>query len=367
MKITIVLPRHYSVPIGGYHVLYSYANLLQARGHQICVLFPRNLSLSSSWNGRIKTPLWALKTRLQNRPLTPFFEFRDGVRIKFVSDLGGRRLPKADALVATAWQTAELLRHAPITAGQKFYIVQDYEFWRTAEPAIRKRIELTYNDDFEIVSISEAVDSMLRQCGAIPRARIPCGIDFGAFGRDVVGAHRAPLTLGFPARGEPFKGTADAIAAATLLRDIYGDQLEVTAFGSDAIAMPPWIRRLHWPNQSTLREFYNKIAVFMVPSHFEGWGLPGCEAMACGAALVTTDNGGSRDYAIADDTALVVPPKEPQLLAAAVNRLFQDATLRNELAERGHAFIQRFRLEQSADSLEHVLQGGTVTNRPGQL
>jgi hypothetical protein len=34
------------------------------------------------------------------------------MRIRFVSDLGGPRLPKADVLIATAWKTAELLRHA---------------------------------------------------------------------------------------------------------------------------------------------------------------------------------------------------------------------------------------------------------------
>src|SRR5262245_16694588 len=111
MNITIVLPYYYTVPIGGYHVHYSYANLLEARGHQVCVVFPRKLSLSSSWKDRMKQPIWELKKRVQNRPLIPNFNLRDGVRIKFVSDLGGRRLPKADALIATAWQTAELLRH----------------------------------------------------------------------------------------------------------------------------------------------------------------------------------------------------------------------------------------------------------------
>jgi glycosyltransferase involved in cell wall biosynthesis len=354
MKISIVLPAYYNHPIGGYHVHYSYANLLQERGHQTCVLFPRNLSLSSGWKARIKTPLWALKIRWQNRPLTPYFKLRDDVRIRFVSDLGGPRLPKADVLIATAWQTAELLQYAPDNRGKKFYIVYDYEHWRTAEPAKRKRIERTYNARFEFISTSGVVDDLLRQFGAIPRARIPCGIDFEVFGCDVASADRAPLTLGFPARSEPYKGTTDAIAAATLLRDIYGEQLKVTAFGNHEL--PPWIHRLQGPSASALREFYNNIAVFLVPSHFEGWGLPGSEAMACGAALVTTDNGGSRDYAIADKTALVVPPKEPQLLAAAVNRLFQDPDLRIGLANRGRSFIQQFRWEQAAQRLEHLMQ-----------
>ena len=57
---------------------------------------------------------------------------------------------------------------------------------------------------------------------------------FDVFGRDIPSALRTPLTVWFPARSEPFKGTADAIAAATLLRNIYGDRLQVTAFGSHA-------------------------------------------------------------------------------------------------------------------------------------
>ncbi|WP_159726021.1 glycosyltransferase family 4 protein [Methylosinus sp. Ce-a6] len=356
MKISIVLPAYFNGPLGGYHVHYNYANLLQARGHQVCIIFPHTLSLSSDWKERIKSPLWALKTRLQNRPLTPHFKLRDDVQIKFVSDLSGPSLPKADALIATAWQTAELLRYAPDNRGRKFYIVYDYEFWRTVEPATRVRMERTYSIDFEIIATSGAVEAMLTQCGALPRARIPCGIDFDAFGRDVASTDRAPLTLGFPARKKAFKGAADAIVAATLLREIYGDRLHVTAFGSDEIEMPQWISRLRRPSQPNLREFYNNNAVFMVPSHFEGWGLPGCEAMACGAALVTTDNGGSQDYAIADMTALVVPPKEPRVLAAAVNRLFQDPLLRSEIAERGHTFVQQFRWERSADKLERLLQ-----------
>ena len=64
--------------------------------------------------------------------------------------------------------------------------------------------------------------------------------------------------------------------------------------------------------------------------------------MACGAVLVTSDNGGSQDYAIADLTALVEPPKEPGILADAFDRLIQDSILLCEFADRGHAFVQQF-------------------------
>ena len=273
MKISIVLPGYYNFPIGGYHVLYTHANLLRARGHEVSILFPRKLWPGSSWKGRLKTRFWALSTRLRNRPLIPHFPLHDDVRVMLLSDLGGPALPKADVLIATGWATAELLRHAPADRGRKFYFVQDYEYWKTADSVTRERIESTYKAGFKILTISKVVDEMVRQCGGSPVAQVPNGIDFDVFGRDVPGADRRPLTLGFPIRTEPFKGAADAIAALTMLREIHGDRLEVTAFGSSEIAAPDWIRRLDRPDQTRLRAFYNDVAVFLVPSHFGGLGV----------------------------------------------------------------------------------------------
>ena len=44
-------------------------------------------------------------------------------------------------------------------------------------------------------------------------------------------------------------------------------------------------------------------AVLVLPSWEEGLGLPGIEALACGAALASTDTKGGRDYALAGETA----------------------------------------------------------------
>lgn len=355
MRISIALPMYINIHFGGYNVYYRYANYLQERGHQVTIVFPRYLEGSGSWKGWVWAPVWGLRQRLQNRPLIPTFKLNDGVRVSFVPDLGGKWFPKADILIATAWETAEFMRDLPTDRGRKWFIVYDYEFWRSANPDTRARIERTYSMGYTIISTSGAVDGMLRQLGAEPVAEIPCGIDFDAFGEDVPAAERAPLTLGFPARKEPFKGREDAVAAVIRLRERYGDQLRVTAFGSAPVDLPPWVEWLFRPSQPELRRFYNENAVFMVPSHYEGFGLPGAEAMACGAALVTTDTGGSRDYAFPDTNALVVPPQRPDCLADAVDRMLQDRELRIRLAQRGREDVQRFQWQTACESLERVL------------
>jgi glycosyltransferase involved in cell wall biosynthesis len=355
VKISIVLPCHLYQPIGGYRVHFTYANELSRRGHNVSLIFPLDLSTGPrSWSERKKAIVRTVKTWVDPRSPFAHFKLYRGVTILFVPNLDPSSLPKADILVATGWQTAELLVHALPKHGRKFYVVYDYEFWRTVDATTKARIEATFTDDFAVVSTSDAVDEMLGHCGVTARMQIPCGIDFTAFGCDVPIADRTPLMIGFAARSELFKGTQDAVAAVEILRQIYGDRLQVAAFGSPSIKLPDWIRRIDSPTPAELRLFYNSLSVFLAPSHFEGWGLPACEAMVCGTALVSTDNGGSRNYAFDRQTALVVPPGSPEALARASDVLFQDDGLRRDLAAQGREFVQRFQWKNAVDKMENL-------------
>ena len=352
MRIVFALPAYHAGPIGGYIVHYQYADLLARLGHEVTVLFPRQADGTVSG---LEGLLWAAYVRLRNRPLVRWLPSDTTVKLRLVRDLSPRVLPDADVLIATAWQTALPLAAAPRRCGRKFYIVYDYEHLMTAGMAERQLIESTYALPFGIVATSGVVADTVRRCGGTPLAVVPCGLDFSAFGMDVAPEQREPFTVGFPMRSEPFKGAADAIEAAAILRTRYGERLRVTAFGSRRLGLPEWIEWLDYPSQPALRRFYNAQSVFLLPSHFEGWGLPGVEAMACGAAVVTADNGGCRDYAFDGETASVVLPRQPQGLADAVGRLFEDDGLRIRLARAGERFVQRFQWRDAAERLNAVL------------
>ncbi|HLL25114.1 MAG TPA: glycosyltransferase family 4 protein [Kofleriaceae bacterium] len=70
-----------------------------------------------------------------------------------------------------------------------------------------------------------------------------------------------------------------------------------------------------------------------VPEGFEGFGIAVIEAALCGTTSVVTANSGLAEAVVADETGLVVPPEDPPALAAAVNRLLADATLRTRLGD----------------------------------
>jgi glycosyltransferase involved in cell wall biosynthesis len=73
--------------------------------------------------------------------------------------------------------------------------------------------------------------------------------------------------------------------------------------------------------------------VFVLPSQWEARALVVQEAMAAGAPVVASDVGGLHD--LVAGTGLLVPPADPEALAAAVEHVLTDPCLRDELAGKG--------------------------------
>src|SRR5205085_1917822 len=83
-------------------------------------------------------------------------------------------------------------------------------------------------------------------------------------------------------------------------------------------------------------ELYAETEIAVVPSLYEGFSLPAVEAMACGVPLVATTGGALPEVAGTDgDTALLVPPGDPQALAVAIGRMLDDAALRERVGAAG--------------------------------
>ncbi len=78
--------------------------------------------------------------------------------------------------------------------------------------------------------------------------------------------------------------------------------------------------------------------------------------MACQTALVTTDTGGCRDYAVDNETALVSPPKQPQALADNILRALTDANLLKQLSKNGHRMAQKFKWSESVGKMEQIIK-----------
>jgi rhamnosyl/mannosyltransferase len=92
--------------------------------------------------------------------------------------------------------------------------------------------------------------------------------------------------------------------------------------------------------EHALPSYYHAADVFCLPSveRSEAFGLVQLEAMACRKPVVSCDLGNGVNYVNQDGvTGLVVPPRDERALAAAINRLLDDAALRKEMGEAGYA------------------------------
>jgi glycosyltransferase involved in cell wall biosynthesis len=75
----------------------------------------------------------------------------------------------------------------------------------------------------------------------------------------------------------------------------------------------------------------------VVPSVYEGFGLPAGEAMACQVPVISTNGGALPE--VVGDAGLIVPVKDHQAIADALRRLLADHILQNELALKGRERI----------------------------
>ncbi|HKQ52816.1 MAG TPA: glycosyltransferase family 1 protein, partial [Pyrinomonadaceae bacterium] len=112
------------------------------------------------------------------------------------------------------------------------------------------------------------------------------------------------------------------------------------------------VRFTGYVSDDDLRALYSSCRAFVYPSLYEGFGLPPLEAMACGAAVIT-----SRVPAITEtvgEAARLVAPTDYRELAQAIIRLFEDAGERACLSSAGLARVARFSWEKTAASTVQV-------------
>jgi glycosyltransferase involved in cell wall biosynthesis len=109
-------------------------------------------------------------------------------------------------------------------------------------------------------------------------------------------------------------------------------------------------------SQLDLISEYNQAEVAVLPSLFEGFGLPALEAMACGTPLIATTAGALPEVTGPDrEAALVVPPGDERTLARALRTILKNSSLQQRLSQAARSRAERlFSWERAASSMEKI-------------
>jgi glycosyltransferase involved in cell wall biosynthesis len=319
----------------------SHADRLAARDHEVRVVVPAGSAVRALWRNRVRrTPEWMPRLR---------------GRLQWVSRWDPRHLPEADAVVATAWQSVEAVAAAPVRCGRKFYFVQHYESLYHGDPA---RVDATYRIPLRKIVISTWLADVMAEKFNSPAAVIVTPVDPGLFHPEPPELDDGRFRVLMLHHEYAWKGVADGLEAVQRAKARYRE-LVLVGFG-----VKPPRRRLVYdefhenPPQDRLAALYSRCQVYLCPSWDEGLGMPAMEAMACGAALCTYDNGGNRDYAIDGRTAVVAPRRDVDALAWGLMRLVEDRALRERIARQGQEFVTtQFDWERATTRMEALLRG----------
>jgi glycosyltransferase involved in cell wall biosynthesis len=168
---------------------------------------------------------------------------------------------------------------------------------------------------------------------------------------------------------KPIKNIATLLKAFALLRERDDAGVELVLVGREELRS---LRRLaedlgivehvHFAGyvpEDELPLYFRAAAVFVLPSHYEGFGLPALEAQACDCPVVCSRTPALVE--VAGEAALFFDPGSATELAGALATLLRDAELADRLRAAGRSNLERFCWTSSAAGL-HALIAALVRN-----
>jgi glycosyltransferase involved in cell wall biosynthesis len=231
-----------------------------------------------------------------------------------------------------------------------------------------------YNDQIEtavqhaahILAVSKATKDDLITMLNVPADKItvqPHGVDrqFRPLLHDELEPARTRLRL--PRRFILHVGTLEPRKNLPALLDAYAGLVDPPALVlagrvgwlfEETMARIRKMQRDHHPiivrhdiDDEDLPALYNAASVLVLPSLYEGFGLPALEAMACGTPVVVSDRSSLPE--VVGDAGVLVDPEDTAALTAALQRSLDDARWQQTARERGLTRAAQFTWRRSAE------------------
>jgi glycosyltransferase involved in cell wall biosynthesis len=322
VRVAFALPVPNSKIIGGYKVVYEYANYLAGQGIDVTIFYnahngdnskhlPRSLAFAIRYRIGKYGPNWVTLDQSIHKVIDKNYD--DEIFEGF------------DVVIATATETAPYVNRARC---KKVYFIQDYENWdgRTDEEVNR-----TYRYDMTKIVISKWLQKKVKEASGEEATYIPDGIDRKTFNEAIKFQLRKKHTLSGLYHDDPRKGCDILLKVIYRLRKKYPD-FEAYLFGYPERPKdwPEWIHYTHKASPAQVSETMNQARVFLCSSRQEGFGLTGLEAVFCGCVLVTTDCFGIREYANEENSFMCHIDDEDQMYKDVCNAFEHDDISENK-------------------------------------
>ena len=213
---------------------------------------------------------------------------------------------------------------------------------------------MTYQPADRLLSLETPVPAVFRDVVFDPQRAMTVGYCGGWFARkgvDLVAQACTTLLRRHPKLQVRLAGVGEAFRVEEVFAADVADRVHVTPFIADKLE---------------LRDWYQQLAVLLMPSYSESFGLVVSEAMACGCAVVASKTGFAASL-VTDEEALVVADYAADSYVHAVDRLLIDEALRARIAQAGHQRVQRMRWTEVGAQLEAFYRALKACPKPPLL
>ena len=264
-----------------------------------------------------------------------------------------------DYLIATMWTTAHTVHQ--LQAERRFYFAQSDEIrFYPDDPAAQKAARATYEyDDLELIVIARWMQDWLRREFGREAHCVPNGLDLDLFhpAQPLESRGARPRVLLEGSINVPFKGMENAFRA---VRDL---DCEVWCVSGAGQPRPEWRcdRFFEGVPMERMKHIYSSCDILLKMSEVESFCYPPLEMMACGGAAVVGQVTGIEEYAVDGENCLIIPKGDVAAARDAVQRLIDDPSLRQRLAESGLQTARRFDWDASTARLDEILSSPPAT------
>jgi phosphatidyl-myo-inositol alpha-mannosyltransferase len=349
VRVGLVCPYEWTVPGGvGNHVR-ALAGELRRLGHDVDVLAPAERPVDEpgfvGLGGSLAVPYNGSVARIAFGPRTL-------VRVRRALAAGGYDLLHVHEPLSPSVGLLSVVQARLPTVGTFHANLDRSLALSAASPLLRRAYDRLA---CRIAVSASARDTWQRHFGGAMSV-IPNGVapEFFACPEPLAGWKDAGPTVLFVGRLEPRKGLAYLVRAFLRLKPAF-PRLRLLVVGRDdrrqqekAMAVVPARLRpdlvfVGAVAQADLPGYYASADVFCAPSlGGESFGIVLAEAMAVGLPVVCSDIGGYRDVVRDGSTGLLVPPRDPEALAAALAGLLDNPARRAAMGEAARAAARRY-------------------------
>lgn len=347
MKINIYLSFFRGIA-GGYKVIYQYSNYLVKMGHDVTIYYDLKQGINKRHIPK-KIVLILRKILLLKYP--QYYKLNKKVKQIGINTINNNNVEDADISIFTSPLTAHSHNKLDSSKGKQVYFIQGYENWDNSDEYVQE----TYKYGMKNIVISQWLKDIVDKYSESESIIVKNGIDTDIFKIINPIKNRNEYSIAMIYHTDELKGTKYGLEALCSLKRLY-PQLEVNMFGNSKRPkeMPDWINYTHKANEEKVVEILNNSSIFICTSLFEGFGLPGLEAMSCGCALVTTDCFGPLEY-VNENNGIVCKKGSSDEIFNATRRILEDKELKDKIVKNGLNTIENWNINISQQKFEQEI------------